>query len=389
MIPLSLYIHFPWCIQKCPYCDFNSHNNQKINEKKTSQFESQQAYVEALIKDVDFILPYIWGRRISTIFIGGGTPSLMMPEVLEWLFSNLRARLNISPNAEITLEANPGTADQANFKAYREIGVNRLSIGVQSFNAHHLKKLGRIHNELQAMKAFEMAREAKFEQINLDIMFGLPNQTIEDALADLHQAIALNPEHLSYYQLTIEPNTYFYRYPPELPDDELIEKMQLEGQELLHRAGYAQYEVSAYARSNNRCLHNQNYWEFGDYIGIGAGAHGKITIMNEQKIYRTSIKKHPTEYMKNAGLKTGFDDFNIITKEALPFEFMLNTLRLKEGVPRAYWSERTFLEWAYIENTISKLVAKGLLSDKKVDQLCTTEQGFLFLNRVISEFIEM
>lgn len=388
MIPLSLYIHFPWCVQKCPYCDFNSHKNPTLNNTANTQSESQQAYVEALIKDVEFILPYIWGRRISTIFIGGGTPSLMNPEVLDWLFSNLRARLNISPNAEITLEANPGTADQANFKAYREIGINRLSIGVQSFNADHLKKLGRIHDGAQAMRAFEMARAAKFEHINLDIMFGLPDQTVGEALADLHQAIALNPSHLSHYQLTLEPNTYFHRYPPQLPDEELIEHMQLEGQALLSAAGYAQYEVSAYARPNSRCLHNQNYWEFGDYIGIGAGAHGKITMMNEQKIYRTSIKKHPTEYVKTSGLITGFDDFQAITKDALPFEFMLNVLRLKEGVPKAYWNERTFLDWTNIENKIAQLVEKGLLRCEQRDQLCTTERGFLYLNQVVSAFID-
>lgn len=383
MIPLSLYIHFPWCVQKCPYCDFNSH---KQKENILEQDLDQKNYIDALIKDVELILPYVWGRRISSIFIGGGTPSLLKPSQLESLLSQIRARLQILPNAEITLEANPGSADQANFNAYRQLGINRLSIGVQSFNNQHLKTLGRIHQADEAKNAFEMARNAGFEQINLDIMFGLPNQTIAEGLQDLEQAIALNPNHISYYQLSLEPNTYFHRYPPILPHDELIEELQIQGQALLHNAAYKQYEVSAFAQAKSECLHNRNYWEFGDYIGIGAGAHGKITMSNEQKVYRTSLKKHPTSYLKLAGTMDCFDEFKCVDAKELPFEFMLNVLRLKNGVPKQYFQERCFLDLASLDLNLKKLESRGLLQTHNT-HLCATNRGFLFLNQAISEFI--
>lgn len=375
MIPLSLYIHFPWCIQKCPYCDFNSHkNNEALYEP----------YMQTLIDDVTEILPYIWGRKIHSIFIGGGTPSLMPPALLDRFFSQLRTLLNFNPNIEITMEANPGTVDSRYFKAYREIGINRLSIGVQSLNDTQLEKIGRIHSSDEALKAFDIAREAGFTNINCDLMFGLPLQTLEGALADLRGILALKPEHISHYQLTLEPNTYFHRYEPELPADEAIEEMQLRSHQLLAEHGYHHYEVSAFAQAGRESQHNRNYWEFGDYIGIGAGAHGKITMMNNQTILRTQMEKHPRTYVeKSAKERLAMTE---ISQQDLPFEFFLNTLRLKSGVPIAYWEERTFLPFAHIANFVAFNQQRGLL--KASDEWITpTEKGHLFVNTMLEEFI--
>lgn len=377
MIPLSLYIHFPWCIQKCPYCDFNSH------QLKNSTYEDN--YVDALLQDVVEIVPKIWGRTIRSIFIGGGTPSLMKPEDMAKLMSGIRSYLILDPQAEITIEANPGTVDASYFKAYHELGINRISIGIQSLNDEHLKKLGRIHQSDEARHAVQVARDAGFENINCDLMFALPGQTLEEAISDLEGVIALNPDHISHYQLTLEPNTYFYKYPPKLPESELIEDMQLQSYALLEKYGYEHYEVSAFGKKGCQSKHNRNYWEFGDYIGIGAGAHGKITMQGESYILRTSIEKHPTQYLK----KTAAERLVIeeVQNEDLPFEFMLNALRLKEGVDAEIFSERTFLPISTISPKLDLLKEKGLLI-KDNQKIKTTEKGFLFLNNVLSEFID-
>ncbi len=377
MIPLSLYIHFPWCIQKCPYCDFNSH------QLKNNTYEDN--YVDALLQDVVEIVPKIWGRTIRSIFIGGGTPSLMKPEDMAKLMSGIRSYLILDPQAEITIEANPGTVDASYFKAYHELGINRISIGIQSLNDQHLKKLGRIHQSDEAKRAVQVARDAGFENINCDLMFALPGQTLEEAISDLEGVIALNPDHISHYQLTLEPNTYFYKYPPQLPESELIEDMQLQSYALLEKHGYEHYEVSAFGRKGHQSKHNRNYWEFGDYIGIGAGAHGKITMQGESHILRTSIEKHPAQYLKKtAAERLVIED---VQNEDLPFEFMLNALRLKEGIDAEIFSERTFLPISEISPKLDLLREKGLII-KDNDKIKTTDKGFLFLNNVLSEFID-
>ena len=377
MIPLSLYIHFPWCIQKCPYCDFNSH------QLKNDSYEVD--YVDALLADIVEIVPKIWGRTIRTIFIGGGTPSLMKPDDMARLMSGLRSYLILDPHAEITMEANPGTVDANYFKAYHEIGINRISIGIQSLNDVHLKKLGRIHQSDEAKRAVQIARDAGFDNINCDLMFALPDQTVEQALSDLKGVIDLKPDHISHYQLTMEPNTYFYKYPPKLPESELIEEMQLQSYALLKANGYQHYEVSAFAKAGHQSKHNRNYWEFGDYIGIGAGAHGKITMQGEARILRTSIEKHPSQYLKkSASERVVIEE---VINEELPFEFMLNALRLKHGIEEAIFSERTFLPISVIEDKLNLLQKRELIV-RENGQLSTTDQGFLFLNNVLSEFID-
>lgn len=375
MIPLSLYIHFPWCIQKCPYCDFNSHKNNAA---------LYEPYMQTLIDDVTEILPYIWGRKIHSIFIGGGTPSLMPPELLDRFFSQLRTLLNFNPNIEITMEANPGTVDSQYFKAYREIGINRLSIGVQSLNDTQLEKIGRIHSSDEAIKAFEIARNVGFTNINCDLMFGLPLQTLDGAMADLSGILALKPEHISHYQLTLEPNTYFHRYEPELPADEVIEEMQLRSYEILAQHGYHHYEVSAFAQKDRESRHNRNYWEFGDYLGIGAGAHGKITMMNNRTILRSQMEKHPRTYIeKSAKERLTLTE---IPHNDLPFEFFLNILRLKSGVPTSYWEERTFSPYSEIAEFVSKYRNNGLLIPAE-DWIAPTEKGHLFVNTMLEEFL--
>lgn len=375
MIPLSLYIHFPWCIQKCPYCDFNSHKNNAA---------LYEPYMQTLIDDVTEILPYIWGRKIHSIFIGGGTPSLMPPELLDRFFSQLRTLLNFNPNIEITMEANPGTVDSQYFKAYREIGINRLSIGVQSLNDTQLEKIGRIHSSDEAIKAFEIARNVGFTNINCDLMFGLPLQTLDGAMADLSGILALKPEHISHYQLTLEPNTYFHRYEPELPADEVIEEMQLRSYEILAQYGYHHYEVSAFAQKDRESRHNRNYWEFGDYLGIGAGAHGKITMMNNRTILRSQMEKHPRTYIeKSAKERLTLTE---IPHNDLPFEFFLNILRLKSGVPTSYWEERTFSPYSEIAEFVSKYRNNGLLIPAE-DWIAPTEKGHLFVNTMLEEFL--
>ncbi|HRW67501.1 MAG TPA: radical SAM family heme chaperone HemW, partial [Candidatus Competibacter sp.] len=337
-IPLALYVHIPWCARKCPYCDFNSHEAREPLPER--------AYVDALLADLEQDLPRVWGRRIDSLFIGGGTPSLFSAEALDRLLSGLRARLPLRPDLEITLEANPGTVERSKFAEFREVGINRLSIGVQSFDDGHLHALGRIHDRRAAIAAAEAAHAAGLDNFNLDLMFGLPGQTVAQALTDIACALALQPAHLSYYQLTLEPNTRFYRSPPLLPDDETIDVIQERAQEELARHGYPRYEVSAYARADRRCRHNLNYWEFGDYLGIGAGAHGKLSDPAAGQIQRLWKVKHPRDYLARAGTPAGVGGDAPVREAELPLEFLMNALRLVEGVPAALFGERAGLPLA-------------------------------------------
>ena len=377
-IPLALYVHIPWCARKCPYCDFNSH------EARGPVPES--AYVDALLADLEQDLPRVWGRRIESVFIGGGTPSLFSAEALDRLLAGLRARLPLRPDTEITLEANPGAVEQGKFAEFREIGINRLSIGVQSFNDEQLQRLGRIHDRRVAFAAAEAAHVAGLDNFNLDLMFGLPEQTVEQALADIANAVALQPAHLSYYQLTIEPNTRFYQSPPTLPDDETISLMQERTQAELARQGYRQYEVSAYARETRRCRHNLNYWEFGDYLGIGAGAHGKLTDPAAGRIHRLWKLKQPRDYLAAAGTPASIGGDAPIGEADLPVEFLMNALRLVEGVPAALFGERTGLPLTALEPALSRARERGLMAADS-ERLQPTEFGLRFLNDLLQEFM--
>jgi len=377
--PLSLYIHMPWCVRKCPYCDFNSH--------ATDGALPERGYVEALLADLEQQAPAVEGRRIETIFIGGGTPSLFSPAAIHDLLQGVRSRIDVADDAEITMEANPGTVEIAKFRGFREAGVNRLSIGIQSFNDAHLKKLGRIHGSREARLAAEIAREAGFENFNLDLMFGLPDQTVDDALTDVKTAIGLNPTHLSFYQLTLEPNTVFHKYPPRLPEDDRIWAMQQSGQALLAEHGYGQYEVSAYAREGYRCRHNLNYWRFGDYLGIGAGAHGKITNAAGQTITRTWKIKHPQHYLEFAGLPDRQGSQATVPREDVPFEFLMNHLRLREGFAEAAFGERTGLPVAVLEPELSDCIAAEWL-ERRGEVIRCTDAGWNFLDNVLQRFLK-
>ncbi len=378
IIPLSLYIHIPWCVRKCPYCDFNSH--QMPDEIPEAD------YIEALLRDLESELPHIWGRPIESIFIGGGTPSLFSAEGIDALLRGLRERLPLRPTMEITLEANPGTFEQERFSAYREAGINRLSIGIQSYNAGHLKALGRIHNAEEAINAAHIAKQAGFDNFNLDLMHGLPQQTPEQAMHDLQKAISFAPTHISWYQLTIEKNTLFHHSPPLLPDDEHLWQIQKQGQSLLADAGYTQYEVSAYAQKNRQCIHNINYWEFGDYLGIGAGAHGKIT-QPDGTITRHQKYRQPARYTKEALQGKARSATTTLEKQDKIFEFMLNTLRLKEGFNKVAFERRTGLPLSKIDSNIKQATHQGLLQQTRNDQYCATKQGWFFLNNLIEIFL--
>jgi len=377
-IPLSLYVHYPWCVQKCPYCDFNSH---------TLKAESDEAaYIDALIKQLEQTLPLIWGRPIHSIFFGGGTPSLISEAGLNRFMSQARALLGFGPEIEITLEANPGTVDFEKFAGFYAAGINRLSMGVQSFEDEKLKALGRIHSADEAFKAIEAAKSAGFENFNLDLMFALPNQTIEQAISDIDQAIAFNPPHLSHYQLTLEPNTPFYKNPPVLPEDDLAWEMQLACQSHIASAGYEHYEVSGYAQKNRQCRHNLNYWQYGDYIGLGAGAHGKITSPPDGKIWRTQMPASPGSYVKemtrpNPGRTT------LVSAEDACFEFMLNTLRLQEGFELSLFTLRTGLPLSMIEPQLKQMVEKGWATISVDEKLTLTTSGQHYLNDVVSLFL--
>jgi len=374
--PLSLYIHFPWCVRKCPYCDFNSH------AVRGDIPEAQ--YIDALLADLEQDLPRVWGRPVRSVFLGGGTPSLFPPQAIERLLAGVRARVTLLPEAEVTLEANPGTVETGRFRGYRAAGVNRLSIGIQSFHPGQLQILGRIHGRGEALAAAQAARAAGFDNFNLDLMFGLPQQTQDEALTDLRTALALQPAHLSVYQLTLEPNTLFHAQPPALPDDDSIAVMQEALQAELAGAGFAQYEVSAYARAGSRCRHNLNYWQFGDYLGIGAGAHAKITDANG--ITRQWKVKQPRDYLDAAATPGVQGGEQRLTAEDAAFEFMLNALRLTEGVTVDLFTERTGLPLATIESALAQAQQRGLLSPNAA-LLQPTVTGRRFLNDLITLFL--
>jgi putative oxygen-independent coproporphyrinogen III oxidase len=377
--PLGLYIHLPWCEQKCPYCDFNSHQADSIPE---------QAYVDALLDDLAQELPLIWGRRIESIFIGGGTPSLFSADAIERLFSGLRSLINLAPAIEVTMESNPGSADAANYRGYRQAGVNRLSIGVQSFDNAQLATLGRVHDSAQARHAFQLARDAGFENINLDLMFGLPGQSVAEAQADLAQAIELVPEHLSHYQLTIEPNTLFHRHQPQnMPDNDLCFDQQQACQLQLDAAGYHQYEISAYSRAKQQSQHNLNYWHFGDYLGIGAGAHGKITLAGEDRVIRRVRLRHPRAYLAQHGAARIASETELSASD-LSFEFMLNTLRLKQGFDTRLFHDNTGLSLNEVLPTLQQARDKGLI-EYNGEKITPTELGFSHLNDLQAMFLTL
>lgn len=376
--PLSLYIHFPWCIEKCPYCDFNSHAVKDVLEEK--------AYIDALIADLEQELPLIWGRSIISIFMGGGTPSLFSPESIERLLSALRARLNFSPDIEISMEANPGTVEQGRFAEFRAAGVNRLSIGIQSFNDDSLQRLGRIHGRNEAIRAAEQAHSSGFNSFNLDLMYGLPQQSLPEAIEDIKTAIALEPRHISHYQLTIEPNTLFYHQPPQTADDDQLWEMQLACQQQLAKANYQHYEISAYARVGHQCQHNLNYWQFGDYLGIGAGAHGKISDAAQQQITRRSKRRQPRDYLEKAySEKRVSDEKQLSTKDAT-FEFMMNTLRLKQGFETGLFTQHTGLVINQISTALQQAEEKGWI-EWDTRHIRPTETGQQYLNDLLQLFL--
>lgn len=373
--PLSLYVHIPWCVRKCPYCDFNSHAVR--NEIPEAE------YIDCLLSDLQDEQRFAQGRKIHSIFFGGGTPSLFSAEGYDRLIQGINQITPLESAAEITLEANPGTFEQDKFRGYKAAGINRLSIGIQSFNNAQLQALGRIHSAEEALTATSLAREL-FDNINLDLMHGLPGQSVEGALKDLQQAIDLQPDHLSWYQLTIEPNTEFNAKPPQLPVDEALWSIQEQGQALLAKEGFQQYEISAYAKNGQRSQHNLNYWSFGDYLGIGAGAHGKVTLAEGQQIIRRWKQKQPKAYMDPNTRLCGNER---IAENELAFEFMLNALRLHEGVPTELLSARTGLNPEQISKQLNEARRKGLL-EEDMQQLKPTQQGRLFLNDLLSVFIE-
>ncbi|OCR26684.1 oxidase [Pseudomonas syringae] len=373
--PLSLYIHIPWCVRKCPYCDFNSHT--------ASPVLPEAEYIDALLADLDLDLPNVHGRELSSIFFGGGTPSLFSAEALGRLLKGVEQRIRFASDIEITLEANPGTFEQVKFSAYRGLGINRLSIGIQSFQEAKLKALGRIHNGDEAIRAADMARQAGFDNFNMDLMHGLPDQSQSDALGDLQQAIDLGPTHLSWYQLTLEPNTVFWNQPPVLPEDDILWDIQEAGQLLLAENGYAQYEVSAYAQPGRPARHNLNYWSFGDFIGIGAGAHGKLS-HPDGRIVRTWKTRLPKDYLNPAKpFKAGE---KLLSVEELPFEFLMNALRLTNGVDAALFRQRTGLSLDSLASARQQAEQRGLLLADPT-RLVATPQGQLFLNDLLQYFL--
>lgn len=376
--PLSLYVHVPWCVRKCPYCDFNSH--QKQGELPQSE------YVAALLADFEQDLSYLQGRSIQSIFIGGGTPSLFSANAYDTLFSGLLRHASFSDDIEITLEANPGTAEMLKFSDYRRAGINRLSIGIQSFDENQLRHLGRIHSADESRRAIDLARKAGFDNFNLDIMYGLKDQSEEQALADLNEAIAHGPEHLSWYQLTIEPNTEFYKRPPTLPPEDELIAIQDAGLALLQRSGFQRYEISAFARQDRRARHNLNYWRFGDYLGIGAGAHGKITLPTEGRLLRTRKNKQPNHYLQGAVRRQFIAGSDDIAHQDIALEYLLNVLRLQEGfTPRAF-ETATGLDYGVIRKQVESLLGKSLLCMEN-GIIRPTEKGHQFLNTVLEEFL--
>ena len=374
--PLALYIHIPWCLKKCPYCDFNSH-------AAPGESLPEQRYLDALLADLDAALPLIWGRTVHSIFIGGGTPSLFSPAALDRLLGDIRARLRLVANCEITLEANPGTFEKDRFRAFRQAGVTRLSIGVQSFNDAHLLALGRVHDRAQAIAAVEEAAQA-FDTFNLDIMYVLPGQTLHQAEQDMAQALAFAPPHISIYHLTIEPNTFFAKYPPQLPEDDSAYAMLDLITERTAAAGMERYEVSAYARDGHRCWHNLNYWQFGDYLGLGAGAHSKLSFAH--RVVRQMRFREPGRYMQQALAGAALAQDTEVPRQELAFEYMLNALRLRQGFALRDFSERTGLASSAIEAPLLEAERKGLL-ERDFAQVRPTERGFDFLSDLQALFL--
>jgi oxygen-independent coproporphyrinogen-3 oxidase len=373
--PLSLYIHIPWCVRKCPYCDFNSH--------AAGPNLPESAYVDALLADLDADLQHVHGRQLTSIFFGGGTPSLFSPQALGRILAGVEQRIKFAADIEITLEANPGTFEQAKFSAYRQLGINRLSIGVQSFQQAKLSALGRIHDGDEAIRAADMARQAGFDNFNLDLMHGLPDQSIDDALFDLRTAIAQQPTHLSWYQLTMEPNTVFWSQPPQLPEDDILWDIQEAGLQLLAEHGYAQYEVSAYARDGQRARHNLNYWSFGDFLGIGAGAHAKLSSPSGQ-IMRSWKTRLPKDYLDSSkGFLAGE---KVLSADELPFEFLMNVLRLNDGAASQLFTQRTGLPLSLLATARKNAEQRGLLLPDPA-RLTASREGQLFLNDLLQYFL--
>ena len=378
-LPLALYVHIPWCVQKCPYCDFNSH------EARGAIPEAD--YISALIADLESSLPLIWGRTVSSIFFGGGTPSLLSGAGLDRLLTAIRTLLPLLPDAEITLEANPGTVESAKFAAFRAAGINRLSLGIQSFNPAHLKALGRIHDGDEARHAIEIAT-AHFDNFNLDLMYGLPGQTLEEALSDVETALAFAPTHLSCYQLTLEPNTAFAAAPPVLPDPDRCADMQEAIEDRLAAASFAHYETSAFAQPGRQCRHNLNYWTFGDYLGIGAGAHGKLTLHDGKRweVRRQMRWKQPKQYLAQIAQSKPIQEEFSVEMADLPFEFMMNALRLNQGFEPELFEMRTSLPLFAIENELRHAEQQGLI-ERQPQRIAPTRQGQRFLNRLLETFI--
>ena len=376
MPPLSLYIHIPWCIKKCPYCDFNSH--------AVKAGVPEQAYIDSLLDDLSAELDYFNpARSLQSIFIGGGTPSLFSPEAFERLLDGIQQRISLTEEIEITLEANPGTFESVKFGEFRDLGINRLSIGIQSFNDELLTRLGRVHDGKEAVKAAEIAHAAGFENFNLDLMFGLPGVQAGDSEKDIAMAIHLNPSHISLYQLTLEPNTWFYKFPPSLPDDESVYSTQKQCQALLAEAGYGRYEISAYSRPGRECRHNLNYWQFGDYLGIGAGAHGKISMSLPHRIIRTVKLKKPEQYLENPS-RNG--SRQAIAEEELPLEYVMNQLRLKQGFTLSDYQGRTGLNIGALKPALSDCLSRSLIELSANHYRCT-EKGWDFLDTVLQSFM--
>jgi putative oxygen-independent coproporphyrinogen III oxidase len=373
--PLSLYIHIPWCVRKCPYCDFNSHEAKKSIP--------EQEYVAALIRDLEGALPQIWGRSVYSVFIGGGTPSLLSAQALGQVLAAVRMLLPLDVNAEITLEANPGTVEAEKFAGFRDAGVNRLSLGIQSFNDAHLKALGRIHDTAEARRAVEIAQQ-HFDNINLDLMYGLPQQTLQQAEQDVRTALEFAPQHLSCYHLTLEPNTLFHRYPPSLPDDDLSSAMQQRIEELLAAHGYQHYETSAFAQPKKLSRHNRNYWQFGDYLGIGAGAHSKLSF--HDKVIRQMRHKQPQAYLDAVMQGAPVQSEQALTRDDLAFEFMMNALRLNEGFDAALFTERTSLPLLLIRSELDQAEQRSLLL-RDPQRIAPTELGRRFLNDLLEIFL--
>ena len=377
---LALYVHLPWCVRKCPYCDFNSHQLKSARPDR--------AYLDALLCDFEAELPLVASRRIDTVFFGGGTPSLFAPDDFAWLLHTMRQRIEFAADAEITLEANPGTVERGRFAGYRDAGINRVSLGAQTFSAAALERLGRIHTSDDTHRAVEELRSAGIENFNLDLMYALPEQTLDAAIFDVETACALAPTHISYYQLTLEPGTVFHARPPPLPDDEAAWRIQSECQALLSAAGYRQYEVSAYARDGFQCRHNLNYWLFGDYLGLGAGAHGKLSLELPDRILRTAKPKQPRDFQQRvAASSLGIGERNFIAIADLPFEFMLNALRLNEGFSNQCFESRTGLEAQVFRAAMQASADRGLIDATDVGWK-PTDLGRRFLNDLQSRFLE-